>query len=104
MCDCLIPTVHRGRSLMHKSFEFVAMLVGGMLVGTALTAAPAAAANSSGPYTFALITKTNENPVFVLEKEEAIAKAKTLGVKLLTFTGKYDGDNASQVTAIENSI
>jgi fructose transport system substrate-binding protein len=72
-----------------------------MLVGTT---APAVAAKSTGPYTFSLITKTNENPVFVLEKEEAIAKAKKLGVKLLTFTGKYDGDNASQVTAIEDSI
>ena len=89
---------------MHKSFQFRGMFVGGILAGTALMAAPAVAATSNGPYTFSLITKTNENPVFVLEKEEAIAKAKTLGVKLLTFTGKYDGDNASQVTAIENSI
>lgn len=52
----------------------------------------------------ALITKTNENPVFVLMREAALKKAKDLGVKLITFAGKYDGDNASQVDAIENAL
>ena len=86
---------------MRLSNGFGSLLVASTLAGMV---APAMAANTKGPYTFALITKTNENPVFVLEKDEGIAKAKQLGVKLLTFTGKYDGDNASQVTAIENAI
>ena len=51
-----------------------------------------------------LITKTNENPVFVIEKDYALQLAKEKGIKLLTFAGKYDGDNASQVTAIEDSL
>ena len=79
----------------------------GLITAAALiagTLAPALAAGSKGPFTFALITKTNENPVFVLEKDEGVRKAKQLGVRLLTFTGKYDGDNASQVTAVENAI
>ena len=42
------------------------VLAGAMLAGATLAAVPAMAA--SGPYTFSLITKTNENPVFVLEK------------------------------------
>jgi fructose transport system substrate-binding protein len=62
------------------------------------------ASASSEELTFSLITKTNENPVFVLMREAAEAKAKELGVKLISFAGKYDGDNASQVDAIENSI
>ena len=37
-------------------------------------------------------------------KEGAEAKAKELGVKLQSFAGKYDGDNDSQVAAIESLI
>jgi fructose transport system substrate-binding protein len=52
----------------------------------------------------ALIVKTYENPVFVIEKDYALDLAKQKGIKLLTFAGKYDGDNASQVTAIEDAL
>ncbi len=51
-----------------------------------------------------LITKTNTNPFFVKMKEGAQAKAKELGVTLQSFAGKYDGDNESQVAAIESLI
>src|SRR5882672_9062130 len=51
-----------------------------------------------------LITKTNTNPFFVKMKEGAEAKAKELGVKLSTFAGKVDGDNQSQVAAVESLI
>ena len=51
-----------------------------------------------------LITKTNSNPFFVKMKEGAEAKAKELGVELQSFAGKYDGDNESQVAAIESLI
>ncbi len=59
---------------------------------------------SADEMTMSLITKTNENPVFVIEKDYALKLAKQKGINLLTFAGKYDGDNASQVTAIEDSI
>ena len=49
-----------------------------------------------------LITKTETNPFFVKMKEGAQAEAKKLGAKLMTATGKKDGDTASQITAIEN--
>jgi fructose transport system substrate-binding protein len=51
-----------------------------------------------------LITKTDTNPFFVKMKEGALAAAKTQGVTLQTFAGKQDGDNESQVQAIENLI
>src|SRR5882724_7057979 len=51
-----------------------------------------------------LITKTNTNPFFAKMKEGAEAEAKKLGVELQSFAGKYDGDNESQVAAIENLI
>ena len=51
-----------------------------------------------------LITKNNTNPFFVKMKEGAQAKAKELGVELRTFAGKVDGDNESQVAAIESLI
>jgi fructose transport system substrate-binding protein len=49
-----------------------------------------------------LITKTETNPFFVKMKEGAQAEAKKLGAKLLTASGKQDGDTASQIAALEN--
>ncbi len=51
-----------------------------------------------------LITKTETNPFFVKMKEGAQAEANAKGAKLLTGAGKADGDNAGQVTAMENMI
>jgi len=51
-----------------------------------------------------LITKTNTNPFFVKMKEGATAKAEDMGIDLRTFSGRYDGDNESQVQAVENLI
>lgn len=51
-----------------------------------------------------LITKTETNPFFVKMKEGAQAEAKKLGAKLLSAAGKQDGDNAGQITAIENMM
>ena len=51
-----------------------------------------------------LITKTESNPYFVKMREGALAAAKQNGARLLTAAGKNDGDNAGQVTAIENMI
>jgi fructose transport system substrate-binding protein len=51
-----------------------------------------------------LITKTETNPFFVKMKEGAQTAAKAKGAKLLSGAGKTDGDNAGQVTAMENMI
>jgi fructose transport system substrate-binding protein len=51
-----------------------------------------------------LITKTDTNPFFVKMKEGAQQAADQAGVTLQSFAGKADGDNESQVQAIENLI
>src|SRR6218665_1493260 len=51
-----------------------------------------------------LITKTETNTFFVKMKEAPVAEAKNLGAKLLAAAAKADGDNAGQVTALENLV
>lgn len=51
-----------------------------------------------------LITKTETNPFFVKMREGAAAEAGKQGLRLLTAAGRRDGDNAGQVTAIENMV
>jgi fructose transport system substrate-binding protein len=54
--------------------------------------------------TVGLITKTETNPFFVKMKEGAQAQATKLGADLQSFAGKKDGDNESQVAAVESLI
>jgi len=72
------------------------------LLAALLTAAGVAQAQSQP--VIGLITKTETNPFFVKMKEGADAAAKAKGAKLLSGAGKADGDNAGQVTAMENMI
>ena len=51
-----------------------------------------------------LITKTEGNPFFVKMREGAQAKAQELGLDLRTYAGDFDGDNESQIAAIESLI
>jgi fructose transport system substrate-binding protein len=51
-----------------------------------------------------LITKTETNPFFVKMKEGANAEAQKAGASLQSFAGKKDGDNESQVAAVESLI
>ncbi|WP_338897054.1 sugar ABC transporter substrate-binding protein [Streptomyces sp. TG1A-60] len=62
------------------------------------------AGSDSGEVKVGLITKTDTNPFFVKMKEGAEKAAEAEGVKLMTAAGKFDGDNAGQVTAIENMV
>jgi fructose transport system substrate-binding protein len=70
---------------------------------TALSLAAASAMAADAPV-IGLITKTETNPFFVKMKEGAAAAAQAQGAKLLSGAGKTDGDNAGQVTAMENMI
>lgn len=67
-------------------------------------AATAGMASAQEPVKACLITKTDTNPFFVKMKEGASAKAEEIGVDLDTFAGKVDGDNETQVAAIETCI
>src|SRR4051812_34729757 len=51
-----------------------------------------------------LITKTETNPFFVKMKDGATAAAEKDGASLQSFAGKKDGDNESQVSAVESLI
>lgn len=62
------------------------------------------ASSGSGGVKVGLITKTDTNPFFVKMKEGAEKAAKENGAQLVTAAGKFDGDNAGQVTAVENMV
>jgi fructose transport system substrate-binding protein len=64
----------------------------------------AATGDGGGDVSVGLITKTETNPFFVKMKEGAASKASELGADLQSFAGKKDGDNESQVAAVENLI
>ncbi len=66
--------------------------------------AAAGIAHAQAQPVIGLITKTETNPFFVKMKEGATEAAKAKGAKLLSGAGKADGDNAGQVTAMENMI
>ncbi|GFE64307.1 sugar ABC transporter substrate-binding protein [Litoreibacter roseus] len=77
-----------------------------LLAGTALalTAMSGAAFADGHAISACLITKTDTNPFFVKMREGAKEKADELGINLLTFAGKVDGDHETQVAAIETCI
>ncbi len=81
---------------MKKSI--VSTALGALALGVVF-AAPAHAGTGA-----CLVTKTDTNPFFVKMKEGATAKAAELGVDLKSYAGKVDGDNESQVAAIESCI
>src|SRR6185312_755900 len=71
------------------------VVLAGLFAGTS--------AYADGPIV-GLITKTEGNPFFVKMREGAQAQADKLGLTLKTYAGKFDGDNDSQVAAIEDLI
>ncbi len=77
-----------------------AALLGACAAFGLIAAAPAMAQDISA----CLITKTDNNPFFVKMREGASAKAEELGISLSSYAGKIDGDNESQVAAIETCV
>jgi fructose transport system substrate-binding protein len=63
-----------------------------------------ASSGGGGDVSMGLITKTETNPFFVKMKEGANAEAADQGAEVQSFAGKKDGDNESQVAAVENLI
>ena len=85
---------------MRRKISALALSIAGAAALAVTAATPASAQN----VLVGLITKTNNNPFFVKMKEGASAKAQELGATLQSFAGKYDGDNESQVAAIESLV
>jgi fructose transport system substrate-binding protein len=83
----------------------VALTVAGVTAcGSSNSSGGGGGSSGGGEITVGLITKTDTNPFFVKMKEGAQKAASKDNVKLMTAAGKYDGDNASQVTAINNMV
>ena len=71
---------------------------------TAEATTGAATTTGGPPVQIGLIVKTQTNPYFVTMIQGAQQYAAQKNVKLVTAAGNYDGDNATQVTAIENMV
>src|SRR6266566_4153217 len=84
-----------GGKIMRQPLVFCAAL--GIALGVTT-------ANAADKPIVGLITKTNTNPFFVKMKAGAEEAANANGIELRSFAGKIDGDNDSQVAAIENLI
>jgi fructose transport system substrate-binding protein len=80
------------------------MRISGLIGASALAMAAMSGGAFAQDVSACLITKTDTNPFFVKMKEGATAKAEELGVELKSFAGKFDGDNETQVQAIETCI
>ncbi len=91
-----------------STFGHVRLVAAAAVVALAVTGCGDSGSGGSGSgggqVTVGLITKTETNPFFVKMKDGAQKEADAKGMKLMTAAGKFDGDNASQVTAIENMV
>jgi fructose transport system substrate-binding protein len=75
-----------------------------ILAGAAAVALSSAAPVMAQDISACLITKTDTNPFFVKMREGAAAKAQELGITLSSYAGRVDGDNESQVAAVETCV
>ncbi len=75
-------------------------VLAGAATAALMSGAPAMAQDVSA----CLITKTDTNPFFVKMREGATAKAEELGIALSSYAGRIDGDNESQVAAVETCV
>jgi fructose transport system substrate-binding protein len=82
----------------------VALAACGSSSDTSTPSTDTGAAAPAGKLKVVLITKNNTNPFFVKMAEGAKAEADKVGVDFQHLAGASDGDNATQVAAIETSI
>src|ERR1700730_15359256 len=89
-----------------RGIRRAALIGAGVAVALAAAGCGGSSGGSSGSsqVVVGLITKTETNPFFGKMRDGAQKEADAKGAKLLTAAGKFDGDNASQVTAIENMV
>ncbi|WP_407075369.1 substrate-binding domain-containing protein [Parafrigoribacterium soli] len=82
----------------------IAMLAALGMTGCSSTGSNSGSGDASGDVGISLIVKTTTNPYFVAMDDAAKAAAAKDGVKLTLAAGKKDGDAATQIQAIEDSI
>jgi fructose transport system substrate-binding protein len=81
-----------------KTRPYAALARAAMLSTAVAAALCASGTHAADKAVVGLITKTDTNPFFVKMKQGAEDAAKKDGAELRTAAGKFDGDNASQVT------
>jgi fructose transport system substrate-binding protein len=91
-------------TLSASALAFGAVACGGDSSNESSPSSGGASQGSDEPVKVGLITKTETNPFFVKMKDGASAAAQSSGADLQSFAGKKDGDNESQVAAVENLI
>ena len=97
-----MPNLRQFRTPAFRLFAGVAVLATATL-GLA-ACAPAGSSGDADTIGVSLIVKTNSNPFFVAMQEGAEAAADDAGVSLTLAAGKEDGDEDTQIKAIEDAI
>jgi len=78
--------------------------VAALFTSCASTSPDPASSDPSGDVGISLIVKTNSNPYYIAMQDAAEAAAKEAGVELTLAAGKAEGDEDTQIQAIENAI
>jgi fructose transport system substrate-binding protein len=94
------------RTVRVAVFAVTALTLPTLIAGCTATksGSSASGSGSSGPVKIGLITKTDSNPYFISMRDAAQAEADKMGADLTAAAGTADGDNDSQVTAVQNMI
>ena len=95
------------RSMLGKRLFVAGSVTALALLGTTACSASGGAGAAGGDTEevgVTLIVKTTSNPFFVAMQDGAKAAAKDAGVTLTLAAGKEDGDEDTQIQAIENAI
>jgi fructose transport system substrate-binding protein len=71
---------------------------------TATKSGSGSGSDSGGVIKIGLVTKTESNPYFIAMRDAAQQQVEKLGAELIAKAGTADGDNDSQVTAVQNMI
>ncbi|MFB8146561.1 substrate-binding domain-containing protein [Microbacterium sp. NPDC056003] len=95
--------MHKGRKTLTSALA-ISAAAALALTGCAGTTATSPSGGGSEEIGVSLIVKTNSNPFFIAMQEGAKAAAEENGVNLTLAAGKEDGDEDTQIQAIEAAI
>jgi fructose transport system substrate-binding protein len=95
----------RSTSRTVHAVALTALALPALLAGcTAEKSGSSDSGGGGGTVKIGLITKTDSNPYFISMRDAAQDEAKKMGAELTAAAGTADGDNDSQVTAVQNMI